>query len=138
MSGLSVMAVSSNNSIQESQADRIAPWLSLLETTAQTVSLVIPAYDEEMCIGRSLREVMNCVAAYPAFREVIVVDDGSTDRTAAIVEDCRKEHTAARAHLILLRHERNQGKGAAVRTGLSRATGCLLYTSDAADEFRTV
>jgi glycosyltransferase involved in cell wall biosynthesis len=131
MNGLSVMAVSSNNSIQESQADRIAPWLSLLETTAQTVSLVIPAYDEEMCIGRSLREVMNCVATYPAFREVIVVDDGSTDRTAAIVEDCRKEHTAARAYLILLRHERNQGKGAAVRTGLSRATGDIVAFTDA-------
>lgn len=125
------MAVSSNNTMCSSCADRIASWESLLQTTAQSVSLVIPAYNEELCISRSLQQVMAYVAAWPVFHEVIVVDDGSTDRTAAIVEDCRKEHAAARAQLILLRHQRNQGKGAAVRTGLSHATGDIVAFSDA-------
>ncbi|MGQ9651976.1 MAG: dolichyl-phosphate beta-glucosyltransferase [Phycisphaerae bacterium] len=125
------MAVSSNNTICPSYADRVAPWESLLQTTAQSVSLVIPAYNEELCIGQSLQEVMAYVKARPAFREVIVVDDGSTDRTATIVEDFRRHHAATRVQLTLLRHQRNEGKGAAVRTGLSHATGDIVAFTDA-------
>jgi dolichol-phosphate mannosyltransferase len=125
------MVVSPNNSTQQSQTDPIASWTSLLDTTAQTISLVIPAYDEESCIGQSVAEIMAYAAAHPAIREVIVVDDGSTDRTAAIVEESRGRHASDTASLVLLRHERNQGKGAAVRTGLSQAAGDIVAFTDA-------
>ena len=125
------MVVSPNNNTQQSQPDPIAPWTSLLDTTAQTISLVVPAYDEESCIGQSVADIMAYTAAHPAIREVIVVDDGSTDRTPAIVEESRGTHTANAARLTLLRHERNQGKGAAVRTGLLHATGDVVAFTDA-------
>jgi len=125
------MVVSSNNSIQQSRPDPIASWTSLLDTTGQTISLVIPAYDEESCIGKSVAEIMAYTAAHPAIREVIVVDDGSTDRTAVIVEESRGRHAGDAARLVLIQHERNKGKGAAVRTGLSQATGDIVAFTDA-------
>lgn len=125
------MVVGANNGTQQAHADPAARWLSILDNTDRSISLVIPAYDEELCIGQSLREVMDYAAAHPAVREVIVVDDGSTDRTAAIVEECRRERAADAARLILLRHEHNRGKGAAVRTGLSQAAGSVVAFTDA-------
>lgn len=125
------MGVSSNNTSGRQQAGSITSWASLLDTTTRSVSLVIPAYDEEICIGQSVREVMDYAAAHPAIREVIVVDDGSTDRTPAIVENCIRERAADAARLILLRHTRNRGKGAAVRTGLSQAAGEIVAFTDA-------
>ena len=125
------MVVGSGNSTQPYDVEVAARWVSVLETTNQTISLVIPAYDEEACIGQSVREVMSYAAAHPAIREVIVVDDGSADRTAAIVEECRRQRVSDPARLVLLRHQRNQGKGAAVRTGLSHATSDIVAFTDA-------
>ena len=92
------------------------------------LSLVIPALDE----ARRLPPYLQSVRAYldGSFRqpyEVIVVDDGSRDDTAMIVE-----HLAAEwPQLRLLRHSKNEGKGAAVRTGVLAASGEFVLFADA-------
>src|SRR5204863_8343368 len=78
------------------------------------VTFLVPAYDE----AASLEEVLRRVYDLPLRAEVIAVDDGSTDDTPAILEAFAESHG-----LIALRHERNRGKGAAVRTALARSTG---------------
>jgi dolichyl-phosphate beta-glucosyltransferase len=125
------MVAGSSESKPQSDVGIAARWASVLDITDQTISLVIPAYDEEVCIGQTVGEVMDYAAVHPALREVIVVDDGSADRTAAIVEECRRQRARDAARLMLFRHERNRGKGAAVRTGLSHATGDIVAFTDA-------
>jgi glycosyltransferase involved in cell wall biosynthesis len=91
------------------------------------VSIVIPAYGEEATIEHVLRRV----CALDLRTEVIVVDDGSKDGTAARVEALVPELGTVR----LLRHERNRGKGAAVRTGIQASTGDLVVIQDADLEY---
>ena len=88
-----------------------------------TVSVIVPAKDE----ARTIADVLDRLAQLPFATEVIVVDDGSVDDTAAIVS----AHGGAR----LLRHERNQGKGAAVRTGIAASTGDFVVIQDADLEY---
>ena len=94
-----------------------------LPDASPTVSIIVPAKDE----ARTIANVLDRLADLPFATEVIVVDDGSVDDTAAIVE----AHGGAR----LLRHERNQGKGAAVRTGIKASTGDFLVIQDADLEY---
>jgi glycosyltransferase involved in cell wall biosynthesis len=94
-----------------------------LPDASPIVSIIVPAKDE----ARTIANVLDRLAELPFATEIIVVDDGSVDDTAAIVES----HGGAR----LLRHERNQGKGAAVRTGISASTGDFLVIQDADLEY---
>lgn len=90
------------------------------------LSIVIPALNEE----RTIREVLARVVASPYEKEIIVVDDGSTDATPAIVEEFRARHG-----VILLRHPGRRGKGAALRTGFAAATGDIILIQDADGEY---
>ncbi|MBM3477408.1 MAG: glycosyltransferase family 2 protein, partial [Armatimonadetes bacterium] len=83
------------------------------------VSIIIPVYNEERTVGEVLRRVL----VLPIDKEVIVVDDGSTDATPEAIAAC--------AGLIALRLERNSGKGAAIRAGLERASGEYVLIHDA-------
>lgn len=100
---------------------------------ATFISIVIPAHNEQMCISGSLDAVMALCRTYPAVREVIVVDDGSTDATAALVEMTRLRYAAAASGpaLRLIRNPGNLGKGAAVRNGVLAATGDIVLFTDA-------
>lgn len=92
------------------------------------LSIVIPAYNEERFIGTLLERIAAVdLAPLGVAREVIVVDDCSRDRTAAIV--------AAAAGVRLLRMDKNGGKGRAVRAGIEAATGDLLIIQDADLEY---
>ncbi|MBI4799077.1 MAG: glycosyltransferase family 2 protein [Desulfarculus sp.] len=89
------------------------------------LSVIIPAYNEEAYIATVLERVR--AVAMP--KEIIVVDDGSKDATAAIVEGLGGDD------LTLIRHGRNQGKGAAIRSGLERASGEVVIIQDADLEY---
>ncbi len=93
------------------------------------LSILIPAYQEEATIGQVLRQVAAIDTRPHGFdKEIVVCDDGSRDRTAAIAA----EVAAAEPAIKLVRHERNRGKGAAIRTALAAAAGdyCLVQDAD--------
>lgn len=91
------------------------------------VSIVVPAYNEVATAERLLRRV----AAVPLTKEVIVVDDGSTDGTRELLGRLRDEGLVDQ----LLLHDRNRGKGAALRTGFARARGDVVVVQDADLEY---
>jgi glycosyltransferase involved in cell wall biosynthesis len=95
------------------------------------ISIVIPAYNEASCIRESLTRVLAYAAGDPRVREVIVVDDGSSDATAETTESVITEQGGKKSLLHLVRHEENAGKGAAVRTGIRAAEGEIVLFTDA-------
>ena len=96
-----------------------------------SLSIIIPAYNEEACMADSLGEIHRFALAYPGSAEILVVDDGSTDATPAIVESTRARLDSPDVPLHLVRHPVNRGKGASVRTGFFRATGDVVMFTDA-------
>jgi glycosyltransferase involved in cell wall biosynthesis len=92
------------------------------------LSIIVPAYNESAFIREILRRV-DQVALRGIEKEVIVVDDFSTDGTREILEE------EARGGRQVLFHEVNRGKGAAIRTGLTRATGDVVLIQDADLEY---
>jgi dolichol-phosphate mannosyltransferase len=92
------------------------------------LSIVIPAYNEERFIGTLLRQIKAVdLSSFGLEKEIIVVDDCSTDRTAAIV--------SSEPGVQLQRMPRNSGKGRAVRAGIAAATGEYLIIQDADLEY---
>ena len=91
------------------------------------LSIVIPAYNEERRLPQTLRRVREYLSTRPASAEVIVVDDGSSDRSAAVVEEWRSKF----AGLRLLSNGRNRGKGYSVRHGMLEARGRIVLFTDA-------
>ncbi len=93
-----------------------------------TVSLIIPAYNEEKRLGPFLDSLTRLIRQQPnILHEIIIVDDGSKDNTAQIAQ-------AATNNLSILRvikQVKNQGKGAAVKTGVMSATGDIIIFMDA-------
>ncbi len=96
-------------------------------TTRPSLTIVIPAYNEEARIDESLRRVAAFLDRSKRSAEVIVVDDGSSDDTASKVERVAADDP----RIGLLRLPRNRGKGAAVRTGMLAASGNHVLFSDA-------
>lgn len=91
------------------------------------LSFVVPAHNEEKRLGPSLQRLIEYSAAQPFAVEVVVVDDGSRDSTAAVAETAMRSLPPS-VSLRLVCHEVNRGKGAAVRTGALAANGdCVLY-----------
>jgi glycosyltransferase involved in cell wall biosynthesis len=90
------------------------------------LSIIIPAFNEEATIAEVLRRV-KAVQLPGIQKEILVVDDASADRTASIAESL--------AGIRVIRHERNKGKGGAVKTGISSATGDIVLIQDADLEY---
>jgi glycosyltransferase involved in cell wall biosynthesis len=92
------------------------------------LSILIPVYNERTVVERSLSLVLGAPLPENMDRELVVVDDCSTDGTSEIL----KRLAAADPRFRLLRHEVNQGKGAALRTAIKHATGdfCLVQDAD--------
>jgi dolichol-phosphate mannosyltransferase len=92
------------------------------------LSVILPAYNE----ARTLPEIVRRIRATALAFEIIAVDDASTDETPDSLAMLAR---AAGTPVRVLRHERNRGKGAAVRTGLASATGDLVLVQDADLEY---
>ena len=93
------------------------------------VSIIIPAFNEEAFIGKLLDKIRQGDTCEVGFsKEIIVIDDGSTDQTAEIVHQC------ADSDLRLVK-QANQGKGRAVQNGISYATGDCILVQDADLEY---
>lgn len=90
-------------------------------------SIVIPAYNEGARIGRTLSHVLQCVHERGWNAEVLVVNDGSRDNTAAIVEEFAAKDPVVR----LLHNPANRGKGYSVRNGMLQAAGEIVMFTDA-------
>jgi glycosyltransferase involved in cell wall biosynthesis len=93
------------------------------------ISLLVPAFNE----ARTIEAVLRRAAAVDLRTEIVVVDDGSSDGTPEIAERVAAELDPER--LRVLRHGRNQGKGAAVRTGLGAVRGEFVVIQDADLEY---
>jgi dolichyl-phosphate beta-glucosyltransferase len=92
-----------------------------------SLSIIVPAYQEESRIRRSLGTLAGFLRARGETFEVLVVDDGSRDATAALVEEFARAHDG----FSLVRLPANRGKGAAVREGMARSRGERVVFSDA-------
>jgi dolichol-phosphate mannosyltransferase len=91
------------------------------------LTVIVPVYDERPTIERLLQRLLE--APYPN-KEIIVIDDGSDDGTAAILERWN-----GHANIRVLRHQHNRGKGAAVRTALYHSRGAITIIQDADLEY---
>jgi dolichyl-phosphate beta-glucosyltransferase len=91
------------------------------------LSIVIPAFNEESRLGPTLDAYLGYCGQTARRVEVIVVDDGSLDRTSAVVNSYVREHPEVR----LIRLAENQGKGQAVRSGIVNSRGKLILFADA-------
>lgn len=97
------------------------------------LSIIIPAFNEASLLPAILDRVQ-AIELWPGWgREIVVVDDGSSDATHAQAAAWMLRHP--NADMRLLRHEINQGKGAAVRTGMESAKGDILIIQDADLEY---
>lgn len=91
------------------------------------ISIIIPAYNESARIGKALNEVAGCIREHGWNTQVLVVDDGSTDSTAAIV----REFARGNPEVELLANAANRGKGFSVRRGALAAAGDIIMFTDA-------
>ncbi|MEY2786807.1 MAG: hypothetical protein RL277_3019 [Planctomycetota bacterium] len=91
------------------------------------LSIVIPVYNEEA----TLRAIVERVLATPFEKEILLVDDGSRDRSREIMAELQREHPQVRC----LYHERNRGKGAALSTGFREVQGDVVIIQDADLEY---
>ncbi len=102
-------------------------------TSIQKLSVVIPAYNEERTIADILTAVANVELVGGTVKELIVIDDASTDRTLDVVRRWKTDYPDV--DLVLLEQGKNQGKGAALHAGIARATGDYLIIQDADLEY---
>ena len=96
------------------------------------LSVIIPVYNERYVVGELVRRVLAEPPPDGLGRELVVIDDGSTDGTAGVLQRLEREHPGV---VRLLRHERRHGKGAALRTGVTAARGELCLFQDADLEY---
>src|SRR5579863_5481875 len=92
------------------------------------LSVLMPIYNEAATLASAVERVLE--VAYPCEMELVLVDDGSTDGTAKVLETMRDDRLVKKAHSA------NRGKGAAIRTAVELATGDYVVICDADLEYQ--
>jgi glycosyltransferase involved in cell wall biosynthesis len=100
----------------------------MMEPLSETgLSIVVPAYDEAERLPQTIERIAAYVESKPFTAEVLIVDDGSRDRTAQVVREAGRRWP----DVILLQNPGNQGKGYSVRNGMLHASGRIALFTDA-------
>lgn len=102
-------------------------------TTPPSISAVLPAYNEEAIIEQSVLTVADVLSTLTDAFEVVVTNDGSRDRTGAVLARLQGEHPEA--HLRVVTHEQNRGYGAALASGFDAARLDLIFFTDGDKQF---
>jgi glycosyltransferase involved in cell wall biosynthesis len=100
--------------------------------TRPKLSILVPAYNEDDWIFAALARLLEVTTTMDVSSEIIVVDDGSTDGTADALEQFQRAHPGK---FRIVRHERNRGKGAAIRTAIAHAQGEFAVIQDSDLEY---
>jgi glycosyltransferase involved in cell wall biosynthesis len=97
------------------------------------ISIIIPAYNEESTISIIADKLLNLYLVNNIKKEIIIVNDCSTDNTEHLIQNIIKSNPTAEIKYI--KHEKNAGKGAAIHSGIKNATGDYLIIQDADLEY---
>src|SRR4051812_32002026 len=99
------------------------------------LSIIVPVYNEQNTLQSIIKRIMDVKIS----QEIIVVDDGSTDDTPKILQRIIKNHQESggnkKSRLKVFTHEKNKGKGAAIRTALPHLEGIVGIIQDADNEY---
>ncbi|GAN33359.1 glycosyltransferase family 2 protein [Candidatus Brocadia sinica] len=104
-----------------------------MNTSVSKISVIIPVYNEKNTVMDLIKRV--CLVDLPINKEIIVVDDGSTDGTRELILEIIKHQTDQNNIVKFFPHEKNMGKGAALKTGLKQVTGDIVIIQDADLEY---
>jgi glycosyltransferase involved in cell wall biosynthesis len=103
------------------------------QRTPLSISAVLPAYNEEAIIERTVRHVAEVLRSLASDFEVIVTNDGSRDATGAVLADLQAREPALQLRVVT--HERNRGYGAALASGFDAARKDLIFLTDGDKQF---